>query len=67
MNTFTCEKCLRTFNKNRPDGEARQEFEQAPWNIPGDEIGVICYDCFQEFKVWFASLTPEDHKSIKGE
>lgn len=67
MNTFKCEKCGETFNKNRPDDVARKEFEQAPWNVAGDDIGVICDDCFEEFKVWFSSLTSEDHKRIKGE
>lgn len=67
MNTFKCEKCGETFNKNRTDDEARKEFEKAPWNIPGEGIGIICEDCFEEFKVWFSSLSPEDHKRIKGE
>jgi hypothetical protein len=66
MNTFTCDNCRRTFNEKRTEYETRKEFEQAPWNIPGDSIGVMCDDCFKEFKVWFDSLTEEDHKRISG-
>lgn len=63
---FTCEKCNQIFNKMRSDEDAKAEFMEAPWNIPGDEIGVICDDCFEEFKVWFDTLTDEDHKRLRG-
>lgn len=50
----------------RSDEEAKAEFMEAPWNIPGDEIGVICDDCFEEFKVWFDTLTEEDHNRLRA-
>lgn len=62
---FTCEKCNKTFNKAWSNEEAFKELENSLWNIPGDKIGVICDDCFKEFKVWFDSLTEEDHDRIR--
>jgi hypothetical protein len=67
MNNFTCDRCQVTFNKGRSEEEARKELETSPWNIPGDAIGVVCDDCFEAFKIWFDSLTEEDHKRIRNE
>ena len=65
MNTFTCEKCERTFAKENSDHDAQKEYDQSPWNIPGEDHGVVCEDCFKQFKIWFESLTEEDHKKIR--
>ena len=62
---FTCQKCNGTFNKAWSEQEAEKEFSEAPWGIPGDGRGLICDDCFQGFKKWFDSLTPEQHRQIK--
>ena len=62
---FTCQKCLQVFLKNRTEKEAKEEFMTAPWNIPGDEIGLLCDECFNEFKIWFSQLSAEDHKRIR--
>ena len=66
MNDFTCDKCGESFIKGWSSEEARKEFDNAPYNIPGDEIAVICDDCFNEFQRWFNGLTDEDHKRIRG-
>lgn len=66
MNDYKCEKCNGTFKKCWSDLEAKKEFETAPWNISGDEIALICDNCFSEFKVWFDSLTDQDHKRIRN-
>lgn len=67
MNKFTCEKCNETFNKGWSDRRAKKEYKKAPWNIPGDEIGVLCDSCFEEFKKWFDNLTEEDHQRIRSD
>ncbi len=63
---FTCEKCLQIFDKGWSDEEALKEYAIVPWNIPGDEKELLCDDCFKEFKVWFDSLTPRQHRKIKS-
>jgi hypothetical protein len=63
---FTCDKCNEAFYKGWSDEEAMKEFEEAPWNVPDDEIGVICDDCFKEFQIWFNSLKEEDHNRIRN-
>jgi hypothetical protein len=67
MNDFTCEKCQKTFTKGWTKEEAEKEYSVAPWNVRGDDRGLICDDCFQEFKEWFSKLTPEDHRRIRDE
>lgn len=67
MTKFICEKCHQTFSKGWSEEEAEKEYDTAPWNIIGDDRALICDDCFEEFKKWFYSLTPEDHERIKNE
>lgn len=67
MTSFTCDGCMTSFNKCWSEEEAKKEYESAPWNVPGQDCGMLCDDCFEEFKVWFDSLTPEDHIRIRGE
>ena len=67
MNEFTCEKCLQTFSKGWTDEEALKEYAIVPWNVSGHEKGLLCDDCFEAFKIWFANLTEEDHKRYRDE
>jgi hypothetical protein len=67
MKEFTCEYCLRTFKKGKSDAEAMKEYASAPWNVPNDDIGVLCEYCFQEFKQWFSSLSEEQRRKIRGQ
>lgn len=62
---FKCQKCKKNFIKGWSDEDALKELENSPWNIPEDEIGVLCDDCFKEFKIWFNNLTAQDHRRIK--
>jgi len=64
---FTCETCDQTFKKIMSDEESREQDKGSPWLIEGMPQGVICEDCFAKFKVWFATLTEEDHKRYRGE
>lgn len=54
---FTCERCQVSFDSEWSEEEAKQEYELSPWNVPGQEAGVVCDDCFEEFKDWFESTT----------
>ena len=67
MNEFTCEKCQQTFIKGWSDEAAEKEFSNAPYNVAGDDRGLICDDCFKKFQKWFSTLTPDDHKKIRNE
>ncbi len=67
MNEFTCEKCDQTFIKGWSDEEAQKEFDDAPYNIPGDNRVSLCDDCFKEFYEWFYKLTDEDRRRIVSE
>lgn len=62
---FTCEKCKKTFDKGWSDEDALKEYEVSPWNLPQDGKGLVCDDCFTDFKKWFDSLTPEQHEKIR--
>ena len=65
MNEFNCACCHGTFFTNRTDEEVLQEYEQAPWNVPGEATKLICSDCFEQFRQWFDALTPDDHIVIR--
>lgn len=65
--TFTCEKCNKTYIKNRTDQQAYDDAKSNPWMVKDHPCGVVCEDCFEKFKVWFATLTEEDHKRYRGE
>jgi hypothetical protein len=67
MNEFTCAKCNETFIKKRSDKESMDEFKDSPRYVPGDEVALLCDDCFNEFQQWLSELTPEDHKRIRNE
>lgn len=57
---------LKTMVYHMDEGDLR-EFSSAPWNVAGDDRGLICDDCFKEFQEWFSKLTPEDHRRFRGE
>lgn len=65
MNIFTCDKCKETFNKVLTDEEAEKEYSIAFWTVSGADRRVLCDDCFNDFKKWFALLTPEQHSKIR--
>lgn len=46
--SYTCSACGKTFTKDRPDAEAKAEFEKR-WGIPFNpqEVDVVCDDCFK--------------------
>lgn len=68
-NTFTCEACEKTYAKSMSDEESIKQDKGSPWLIENHPSGiaVLCEDCFEKFKVWFANLTEEDHQRYRGE
>lgn len=64
---FICAACETVFKKGRSDQETLAEAKESPYLIEGQPTGLVCDDCFEAFKVWFATLTEEDHKRYRGE
>lgn len=44
--TFTCETCEQTFEKEWSDEEAEAESSALFGHLPDDERAVLCDDCF---------------------
>jgi hypothetical protein len=66
MDKINCDKCEETFIKGWSEEDADKEYHSSPWFIPNQDTGILCEDCFEEFKIWFATLTDEDHKKLRG-
>ena len=65
---YECSECLTTFNSDRPDEDARKEYEALYGDFAyKDTIKTICDTCYDDYMVWHNSLTEEDHKRIQGE
>ena len=69
MSDFTCCKCLRTFPK-RNDSEWNDEkaWEETLTLYPetkDDPMDVLCDDCNDEFKIWFATKTDEEKRKMR--
>lgn len=47
---FTCANCGRSYEKARPDDEAKREAQElwGPEIAAGEEMVVICDDCFKD-------------------
>ena len=45
-NEYRCWICLGVFTKGRPDDEAIAEHFARNPDIPADETGIVCDDCF---------------------
>lgn len=45
---FTCSHCGKTFDRDRPDAEAKAEYEKR-WGRPyrPHEADIVCDDCFK--------------------
>lgn len=52
MNTYTCECCQETFEKD-PGPEQRERDERAALQIAsGKELAIVCEDCFAQIMSW---------------
>lgn len=49
-NTFTCARCKKTYVKAWTDQEAMDEAKNV-WNDElGEDLDVVCDDCYKEFE-----------------
>lgn len=45
---FTCELCGQRFIKSRPEADAQVEAKKLWGELPPEEQGVCCEDCFRK-------------------
>lgn len=67
MTTFTCEKCDLVFEKAWSDDEARNEYDRnfpEVANLPADQLGLVCDNCYKAFNAWFASLSQSERDQM---
>lgn len=56
--TFTCAVCGETFECARDEAEAAAEHHARFPDIPLDQCGIVCDDCFKEMQEAFPELIP---------
>ena len=71
MSQFTCFKCKNTYDK-RNDEEwndylATKELLDLYPETKNDPTDVICDDCNEEFKIWFAAFIEEEKKKMRDD
>ena len=54
-NTFTCDNCHQTFDKERTDEEALAESQKIFGVVPEEEQTTVCDECYNEMMAWWAS------------
>jgi len=69
MSEFTCCKCKNTYEK-RPyeewnDLDAAEEMLTLYPETKNDPTDILCDDCNEEFKKWFATLTDSEKKKMR--
>ncbi len=71
MSEFTCFKCQQTFKKINDDKwndfKAAEELLTLYPETKNDPTDILCDDCNEEFKIWFATLTDEQKKQMRDE
>jgi hypothetical protein len=71
MSEFTCFKCKITYLKRDDDDwnelKANEEFHTLYPETKNDPVDVLCDDCNEEFKKWFATLSEEEKKKMRDE
>lgn len=67
MKEVTCGNCSKKFTPAWSNDEAMKESRELFGEVPEDQLVQICDDCFQDFKKWYDSLTPEEHEELRKE
>ena len=65
---YTCESCGGTYDSPASHEETVKEAEKLfePHGIPlGEDYATLCDSCYQRFRKWFDSLTPEQIQAIE--
>jgi hypothetical protein len=68
---FQCSKCFGIFDKISDgtwnDFKAAEELLTNHPESKNDPTDILCDDCYELFKRWFATLTDEDKKRMREE
>lgn len=71
MSEYTCFKCKNTYLKVRNDEwndfKAAEELLTLYPESKNDPTDILCDDCNEEFKKWFATLTEEEKQKMRME
>ena len=58
-NEYLCECCGGIFKKGWSDEEAQSEAKENFGDLPPEEAGVVCDDCYKKLMEWAAIEHPE--------
>lgn len=71
MSEFTCCNCKVTYkkvrNKRWNDFKAAEEMLTLYPETKNDPTDILCDDCNELFKKWFATLTEDEKKQMREE
>ncbi len=71
MSEFTCYKCQQTYPIRNDDEwnnyKAAEELLTLYPETKNDPTDVLCDDCNEDFKKWFATLTEEQKKKMRDD
>lgn len=66
--TFTCFKCGGTFDKDRSDEDAMAAMLKTDGPLyPGETVGILCDDCYQEYRRWYDGLSEDKRAEMERE
>lgn len=69
MSEFTCCKCNTTYKKNNNENwnsfKAAEEFLILYPEAKNDPTDILCDDCNEDFKNWFATLMDDEKKQMR--
>ena len=65
---YTCDVCKGQFKKTTSEEEANEESRRL-WGIDGNhhDAGIVCDDCFKEFKQWWDILPRAERRRMERE
>lgn len=69
-NKFTCDHCKQTFIRGWTDQDAHAEMAELYPELPDvtpenkHTLGVLCDDCFVEFRAWLLALPQERRNEL---
>ena len=57
--TFTCERCKRTFPRTRNEEESDRDWQELWGDDPKDDCIFLCDDCFEQFLALWAAQSKD--------
>jgi len=71
MSEFTCYKCQQTYvmrnDEEWNNKKAAEELLTLHPEAKNDSTDILCDDCNEAFKVWFATLSDEQKREMRNE